>query len=174
MKSILGYGGVKIIGEGGDASFYGQSVDNSTAELKITYKPEFIKATNINRKIVSKFLGFRISINIDLINICQNDYIEFRYLWDLLSTENCGDDNISLQLNTTDGTDGITIDGVILSSSVSIDQLHRLEIGQSVKLKFDKKELVHDVSNYVNNLTSNNLMFNSNNAMFNSDNAVVN
>mgnify|MGYP005624685069 FL=1 len=152
MNSVWGYGGIsfKFAVSGtyeASASFYGQSVSNSTADAKITYKPIYLRKENIDRKIVEKFLGNRVEIEVELLNILASDYSQIRVLIGFFNRISESETMLSLRVNTTDGTDGLFIEDVALMSDISFDQLHKLEIGQKIKLKFAKKELVQSISN---------------------------
>lgn len=148
MNSIWGYGGVKfqLTGEELTASFYGQTANNSVADARIVYKPVFIRKENISRGIVQKFLGYRVEVEVEILNILSSDYISLRHLVTILNYANRWDFQYSIRVNTGDGSDGILIDNITLISDISFEQLHKLEIGQKIKLKFTKKELVPSMS----------------------------
>jgi len=159
MKSIWGYGSVKFVTDS-------HSVEFPTGIGQITYKKISIKVENINRDIIEKVLGYRVMISVELTNLLEDDYLLFS---DLLTILNSGE-----EITIYPQGEGIFVTDVMLDSDVTFNQLHLLEIGQTIKLKFTNKDLVTSLNQYIGGLTSDNFTFNSDNATFNSDNAVVN
>jgi len=174
MKNIHGFGGAKVYNENGDAKFYGDYSDISFSNNTLSYKPIYIRVENIYRTFIQKFLGYRIEMDIEILNFRENDYIEIKNLFQLLSQNHREGVELSMMINTNDGTDGINIEDILLSSSIEMIQTsQKLAIGQTLSLKFYKRKLVQDISHYIDNLDPSNLNFNNINANFNAENAVV-
>ena len=150
MNSIWGYGGVEFHpSTGTTAKFTGGGNNTSVADAVITYIPIFIRKENIDRKIIEKFLGYRVEVEVEILNILDNDATHFGYLLTALNGLNDGTKTLSLIVNTDpQGGSGIQITDVALTSDVSFEQIHKLEIGQTIKLKFAKKELMPSMSTY--------------------------
>ena len=143
VVSLWGFGGVNF-------TTATESVEFPHGIGQVTYKKVAIKAENINREIVEKFLGYRVTISVELTNIHENDYTLFRTLFAMINSG----DAITIFPR---GADGIWITDVLLDSDVTFTDLHLLEIGQTLKLKFINKDLVLNLSTFANVDDSSNL-----------------
>ncbi len=137
MAQILfGFGGVKIQGTLYTASFSG-------GIGKITYTPIQLRDENVDHNVVSRLLGYRVTIDIsELINIDPDDYLQYQYLASILSELVDSDSQKTVTIIPRNDTT-ITSDleyTCILTSPFSPDDLHRVKTGQRVSLQFTSIE----------------------------------
>ncbi len=146
MTSIWGFGGVKFQKSGNTATFYDTT---STGVGTISYEPVYIRKTNIDNKIISRLLGYRAEIEVELTNIKSGDYAEFQTLLGMLN--DCISSTAQETIEVTPRYADIEADlsfTCILDSDITMKDLHRLEIGQTLKLKF----IAIDLETYVSQL----------------------
>ena len=162
MNSIWGFGGVKFyVDEGNDygpvANFYGNSSINSTADGRIIYKPIYIRKENISNKIIEKFLGYRVEIEIEILNILPNDGTQLSQLITALNNVYSHETyRLGINVNRkSDDSGGIFYSDMVLMGDISFEQLHKLEIGQKIKLKFARKAMIGSISTMVRDRTVN-------------------
>ena len=140
-KILFGFGGVKFDDGASVATFSGGSG-------KITYTPIQIVKENIEYNIVSRLLGYRVTIKIsELINIDSDDYIQYRNLADILSRLVDSDTQRTVTVTPRDDstiTNDLTYE-CILTSAFSPEDVHRVKTGQKLNLSFtcvNKKILI--------------------------------
>ena len=69
METVWDYGGV-IFKSGQNevwqnlqgVDFIGSDTSHSVANARISYEPEYLRVLNVGRKLVEKFLGYRVNI----------------------------------------------------------------------------------------------------------------
>jgi len=170
MAQILfGFGGVRFDDGQSVATFSGGSG-------LITYTPIQIKKENIDYNIISRLLGYRVTINTsELYNIDTTDYLQYQYLARILS----GLVNSTTQRTVTiypRDDDTITNDvsyECILTSDFSPQDIHRLKTGQNLSLSFTCTTMQDTIPTTISDTGLDNLMFNTDNAKFNTDDAKV-
>ena len=133
MAQILfGFGGVKFDDGVSVATFSGGSGN-------ITYSPIQLEEENVNHNIVSRLLGYRVTIEIsELINIDSDDYIQYRNLADILSRLVDSDTQRTVTVTPRDDsglTNNLTYE-CILTSAFSPEDVHRVKTGQKLNLSF--------------------------------------
>lgn len=154
MNTVWCYGGVIFKWYYGgswqtmqDVDFYGSDSTHSVADAIITYKPEYVRAnTAITREIREKFLGYRPEISIEFLNILPDDGESIKEFFIFLSNF-YGNYNLGVQVNVDSAGDGgVFFPNIKLDSDISLKPLHKLEIGQTMKLKFIGSELSANIS----------------------------
>jgi hypothetical protein len=83
ITSLWGFGGVKIVKDSITAEF-------DYAIGNVSYSPVYQQdgfIENIDRSIVSKLIGFRPVVTCSFVNVQDSDYLQFKYLLNILS--NC-------------------------------------------------------------------------------------
>jgi len=157
MNSMWGFGGVLFYyyNAGSDewipfqgCYFNGYASDNSIANGVITYVPVTVTKTNVENKIIRKFKGYRTEVNIDIINILAGDTLSLSNLFYRYQYYLDNDINIGIRVNcdsSATGVGGIMIEDVLLDSSISMKDIHKVEIGQRLSLKFIKEDLISTI-----------------------------
>ena len=170
MAQILfGFGGVKIESTNYTATFSGGSGN-------ITYSPIQLETENVDYNIVSRLLGYRVTIDIsELINIDSDDYIQYQRLARILSDLVSSTTQRTVTITPRDDstlTNSLEYE-CILTSSFSPEDLHRVKTGQRIALKFTCINKAVAIPRVVSDTDIDNLMFNTDNAMFNTDDTKV-
>jgi len=178
MNSLWGFGGIVFyVYNNGWApvasDFIGSDIAHSVANGIIDYKRESIRKTNVDRELKELLLGFRPEINIELLNVKSGDANAIKVLFTVLNYY-LTSRRFAIKINVTpSGSGGVMIEDVLLSSNIKMEALHKLEIGQRLKMKWIGKYLTQSIPTVMSDSASHNLLFNTDNAMFNTDNAVV-
>jgi len=180
MITVWDFGGVKFYwdlpGSGWTSAavdFYGSDANHSVADGVFKYVPQYLQDTNVDHDIVSKFLGYRAELTIELLNIKANDGSAIANFFAALNvyydTYELG---AKVNVDTT-GDGGVWVENLMLTSDISMININRLEIGQRLTLKFVAKELTQSIPTITSNSTQYDLIFNTDDALFNTDNAVI-
>jgi len=148
-KILFGFGGVKFSAGTDTATFEG---GNGT----ITYTPIQIIKENVNHNIISRLLGYRVTINTsDLYNIDSDDYEQYQHLARILSSLV----NSTLQRTVTiyprydtTITNDLTYE-CILTSAFSPDDICRIKTGQVLNLSFSCIAMQDTIPTTVSNTT---------------------
>ncbi len=131
MKPWLGFGGCKFEKDGITATFSG-------GVGKFTFTPIQKIYDTVNHDLSSRLKGYRLTFEIsELINIDSDDYVQYQNLALILTAMINADEQETLVLTPRDDS-SITplLYTCILTSNVSAQDLHRVNTGQKLNLKF--------------------------------------
>ena len=170
MAQILfGFGGVKF-DDGVSVATFSGGLGN------ITYSPIQLETENVEHNIVSRLLGYRVTIDVsELINIDSDDYIQYQRLTRILGGLVSSTSQRTVSITPRDDstlTKSLKYE-CILTSAFSPEDVHRVKTGQRIALKFTCINKAVTIPRVVSDTDIDNLMFNTDNAMFNTDDTKV-
>ena len=150
-KIWLGWGGVKFVAGGYTAEF-------TTSRQKITIKPIIFKKRNINHKLISRTYGYTMTIDVsDMLNLDDNDYIQYQNLMNILSLQNydVGDQTIYIYPNYDSSLDNNLYYECILVSEITPKDIANLKLGQTLSLKFEVVSKLDTIPTFVSDTEAN-------------------
>ena len=162
---IQGFGGVKFMSstETLDAEF-------TTGYGTITYTPKFLRYENVDYELIQRFLGYRVSIEVNIYNFKDTDYIQMQNLFRIINStiSETGTGYLIIFPKYDVAQTGNLYFEAIPDSEVKLISIARVKIGQTLKLKFIVPDLKHlttstgnlDLANWVDE--SNNKMVDQN------------
>ena len=133
--SIFGFGKVKI------QDVYGNSVTFDNGYGTVSYTPQYRKFEADNGYITRELKGYRVNINIELWNIDSTDAANMALLIPILNSNypliimpRLNPDHVYLELTDCD-----------LTSPFEPKDLAKFEVGQSLNLSFEKRDLASSI-----------------------------
>lgn len=132
---IYGFGGVRFVSGLLIAEF-------STGSGTVTFTPEYQQYTNLTGGYTRRFNGWRVSLEVLLYNLDSSDAARFATLNAILNEEAC-----DIRPRSKDSS-GFLVTGCLLDSTVKFTDLAQFECGQSLTLKFVKKDLLPTLPHY--------------------------
>lgn len=130
MKHLFGYGNLLLSTHAGLTEFFG-------AEQKITLKPEYTEFLNLNREIVRVLHGYRLYLEVIVYNTEDTDWEN----WHTLLTQiNTG--FVTLSPFFQEDESALCFSDCYLENEIQPVSLADIKVGQTLKLKFVKKDLL--------------------------------
>ena len=120
----------------------------TTGVGNFNYSPVWQRATNWRNKNISKFLGYKVTADISLLNVDEYDYVQFQNLMSILSTMRDNDLTIFPRYVPESGSATPNQRGyndMIISSDVQIQDGNLLDVFQTIDLKFEKRNLMDSI-----------------------------
>jgi len=141
-ESMWGYGGLKFTN-----NLTSETVTFEKGLGTINYVPVVDKFTNDNGYVFYKTYGWRPEITVKLLNACTDDYLDFQTLTKLVS--NCTDNDSTINILPRYTSPGTNLSFTCrLDSEFSYKDISRLEIGQTLELKFKSISIVANPSGF--------------------------
>ena len=151
MNSVFGFGAVKFEMTYGSSLEYTREAYFSGSFSDITYEPIMLERQNVLYDDVSKLLGFKSTLKIKLINIKEDDYIQFGQLisiYNLAKQYPNGVLTIYPEYNPDIASPelyNLKLDNMRMDSSFSPQQIANAEVGQSLSVSFIGKKLLSSI-----------------------------
>jgi len=153
VKTINGWGGVKFVQSYGDSetptkeAFFSQGIGN------VSYKPEYITKETVSHKIINILLGFRLTIEIELMNVTLEESNQFLILYDMINAMK-GDSQREIGIYPR-YSETLNYGGDIngndyhicskIESDIKFEDISKIPIGQTIKLSFSSSELFEEI-----------------------------
>jgi len=145
VTSLWGFGGVRFASN----QTYSDAVEFPYAKGTLSFVPVFLKRENINRKLIYKLKGYRVSCSIELTNVLADDYAKFQSLFGIIN--NLGESGtITINPAYESTAELFLAYDMILDSDISLKQIHWTECAQTLKLEFIKPELEQNIPTITN------------------------
>ena len=148
MKSIFGFGGVRVEMTHGSSNEYTRVAWFDGSFSDITYEPIMLERQNILYEDVSKLLGYKTKLDVKLINLKDDDYFQFGQLisiYNLIKQYPNGVLSIYPEYNPdipNPGVYNLKLVNMRINSDFNPQQIANVEIGQTLKLSFSGKSLL--------------------------------
>jgi len=143
-KSVWGFGGCKIYttGTSSPVTLMAGGVGN------FTFTPVWQEATNWKNQDISRLLGYSVDCDIELLNIKYNDYVQIQNLMSILSAHNNNNTDLTIYPRWVPDLVGWIprqrgYEDFRLDSNIELIEGDRLELFQTISLKFKKRSLVN-------------------------------
>ena len=149
---LLGFGGCKFDDGVTVATFTGGSGI-------ATYTPIQIIRENVDRDIVSRLLGYRVTLDCsELYNLISTDYLQYQNLATILSglVNSAAQGKLTVTPRNDTGLDYNVEYECILTSAFSPKDIHRLKTGQVTGLQFTCINKVTNIPTLVSDTDTNN------------------
>lgn len=127
MKSLWAHGAVRIIGGTNDITI-------NEARAQVTYKPVFREYENLQRKIIRTALGYRVIIDVTILNIDDTTAEQMATLMNIINDHN-GEITVYPRYESGDPRT-LIIPEMYIDGVVSPKDLDMIEIGQELTVSF--------------------------------------
>ena len=151
MNSVFGFGGVKFNMTYGSSLEYTKEAYFSGSFSDITYEPIMLERQNVLYEDVSKLLGFKSNLDVELINIKDDDWNQFLQLISIYNlAKQYPNGVLTIYPEYNSGIESpelynLKLDNMRMDSSFNPQQIANVEVGQSLSVSFIGKKLLSSI-----------------------------
>jgi len=142
--NVMGYGGIRIGGQGVDTAIFPNSWN------EITYSPVIDSVKNGNGKIFYRFKGYRRIVECELFSITSGMYMMVQNLIATINSSMATNTPIYINMKWATGNTYLSLADMLLDSDFTLEDLVRVEGNQKVKLKFISQNLYQTIPSWTN------------------------
>jgi len=142
--NIQGFGGIRFAYGDYTATF-------SYSFGQVSYEPEFDRITNANRKIYSRFAGFRPTVECRLISAEDDMYIQVQNLINIINSSLAANAGITIYPEySSTNNNNLTLTGMLYNSDFKLEDIVKREGIQGLSLEFIADELIDSIPLFAN------------------------